>query len=162
MKTAAQLSLTALACSLFSFSPLVAADPYDRDCGADDAGEFTIAHLATLAHAHAKIEQVLPLLPERMLARYVLMEESGSLQGATPDNPRVILYGNTSCRFDANLLVTFNGDPKERGYAYLEAIQEQGAMPEPANRQMRRQQQKLQQGTRPSGGGAKSRGKRKR
>jgi hypothetical protein len=36
--------------------------------------------------------------------------------------------------------------------AYLEAVQEQGAMPEPANRQQRRMQQKLQQGSRPSGG----------
>ena len=51
--------------------------------------------------------------------------------------------------------------PAERR-AYMEAIQEQGAMPEPANRQMRRQQQKLQQGTRPSGGGAKSRGGKRR
>jgi hypothetical protein len=35
--------------------------------------------------------------------------------------------------------------------AYMEAVQEQGAMPEPANRQQRRMQQKLQQGSRPSG-----------
>ena len=37
--------------------------------------------------------------------------------------------------------------------AYMQAVQEQGAMPEPANRQQRRMQQRLQQGTRPSGGG---------
>ena len=46
--------------------------------------------------------------------------------------------------------------------AYLEAVQEQGAMPEPANRQQRRLQQKLQQGGRPSGGGGKRQGKRRR
>jgi hypothetical protein len=45
--------------------------------------------------------------------------------------------------------------------AYLDAVQEQGAMPEPANRQQRRLQQKLQQGGRPSGGGSSS-GKKKR
>jgi hypothetical protein len=45
--------------------------------------------------------------------------------------------------------------------AYFEALEEQGAMPEPANRQMRRQQQRLQQGARPSGGGSK-RPKRRR
>ncbi len=45
--------------------------------------------------------------------------------------------------------------------AYLEAVQEQGAMPEAANRQMRRQQQRLQQGIKPSGG-AKKAGKRRR
>jgi hypothetical protein len=37
--------------------------------------------------------------------------------------------------------------------AYLEAVQEQGAMPEAANRQMRRQQQRLQQGVKPAGTG---------
>jgi hypothetical protein len=45
--------------------------------------------------------------------------------------------------------------------AYLDAVQEQGAMPEPANRQQRRLQQKLQQGSRPSGSGGSS-GKKKR
>jgi hypothetical protein len=44
--------------------------------------------------------------------------------------------------------------------AYLEAMEEQGGMPEPANRQQRRLQQKLQQGNRPSGGTTK-RGKRR-
>jgi hypothetical protein len=42
--------------------------------------------------------------------------------------------------------------------AYMEAIQEQGAMPEPANRQQRRLQQKLQQSTRPGSGGSGSSG----
>jgi hypothetical protein len=46
--------------------------------------------------------------------------------------------------------------------AYLDAVQEQGAMPEPANRQQRRLQQKLQQGSRPSGGGGSSGKKKKR
>jgi len=42
--------------------------------------------------------------------------------------------------------------------AYMEAIEEQGAMPEPANRQMRRMQQRMQAGqapARPSGGSRK-------
>jgi hypothetical protein len=46
--------------------------------------------------------------------------------------------------------------------AYFAALEEQGAMPEPANRQMRRQQQRLQQGTRPSGGGSGGSGKRQK
>jgi hypothetical protein len=46
--------------------------------------------------------------------------------------------------------------------AYMEAVQEQGAMPEPANRQQRRMQQKLQQGTRPPGGTSSSNKKKKR
>jgi hypothetical protein len=45
--------------------------------------------------------------------------------------------------------------------AYMDAVAEQGAMPEPANRQQRRLQQRLQQGGRPAGG-AKKQGKRRR
>jgi hypothetical protein len=45
--------------------------------------------------------------------------------------------------------------------AYMEAVQEQGAMPEPANRQQRRMQQKLQQGNRPSGGSGNAKKKRR-
>ncbi len=44
--------------------------------------------------------------------------------------------------------------------AYMEAVEEQGAMPEPANRQMRRMQQKMQAGSQRPGGG--SRKKRRR
>ena len=45
--------------------------------------------------------------------------------------------------------------------AYLDAVQEQGAMPEPANRQQRRLQQRLQQSGRPGSAGGK-RPKRRR
>jgi hypothetical protein len=46
--------------------------------------------------------------------------------------------------------------------AYMEAVQEQGAMPEPANRQQRRLQQKLQQGNRPPSSGGGSANKKKK
>jgi hypothetical protein len=45
--------------------------------------------------------------------------------------------------------------------AYFEAMEDQGGIPEPANRQQRRLQQKLQQGNRPGGGGTAKRGKRR-
>ena len=44
--------------------------------------------------------------------------------------------------------------------AYLEAVQDQGAMPEPANRQQRRMQQRLQQGTRPAARGKRQKRRR--
>jgi hypothetical protein len=44
--------------------------------------------------------------------------------------------------------------------AYFEALEEQGAMPEPANRQMRRQQQRLQQTNRPSSGSKRQKRRR--
>ena len=48
--------------------------------------------------------------------------------------------------------------------AYMEAVEEQGAMPEASNRQMRRMQQRMQGGgqARPSGGGNASRKRKKR
>ncbi len=46
--------------------------------------------------------------------------------------------------------------------AYMEAIEEQGAMPEPANRQMRRMQQKMAGPQRPAGGNSASRNKKKK
>ena len=54
--------------------------------------------------------------------------------------------------------------PAERR-AYMEAAQEQGGVPDTANRQMRRQAERMQQqarGGRPGGGGASSSRKRKR
>jgi hypothetical protein len=41
--------------------------------------------------------------------------------------------------------------PDERR-AYMEAVQQQGGMPEPANREQRRRQQRLEQANRPRGG----------
>jgi hypothetical protein len=46
--------------------------------------------------------------------------------------------------------------------AYLEAVQEQGALPEPANRQQRRLQEKMQAGTRPPASGARKKPKKRR
>ena len=46
--------------------------------------------------------------------------------------------------------------------AYLDAMQEQGAMPEPANRQQRRLQERMQQGARPASPNRKKPGKKKR
>jgi biopolymer transport protein ExbB/TolQ len=54
--------------------------------------------------------------------------------------------------------------PAERR-AYMEAAQEQGGVPDTANRKMRRQAERMQQqarGGRPGGGGASSSRKRKR
>ena len=54
--------------------------------------------------------------------------------------------------------------PAERR-AYMEAAQEQGAVPDSANRQMRRQAERMQQqtrGGRPGGGGSSSRKRKKK
>jgi hypothetical protein len=46
--------------------------------------------------------------------------------------------------------------------AYMEAVEEQGAMPEPANRQMRRMQQKMAGPQRPASSGSGQRKRKKR
>jgi hypothetical protein len=46
--------------------------------------------------------------------------------------------------------------------AYLDAMQEQGAMPDPVNRQQRRMQERMQQSTRPAAGSGKKPGKKRR
>jgi hypothetical protein len=45
--------------------------------------------------------------------------------------------------------------------AYLEAVEEQGALPEPANREQRRRQQRFNQTNRPGGSRSSKRGKRR-
>jgi len=65
-----------------------------------------------------RVESVLPLLPEDLRSRYVLMKKSGSLQGATPSSPRAILFNS-----DATFILTFNGEQSLRGYSSLETVE---------------------------------------
>jgi len=64
------------------------------------------------------IEQLLPALPAELRAHYVLVFASRSLQGASLESPRVILFGD-----DARLIITFNGDSGQRGYDSLETLE---------------------------------------
>jgi hypothetical protein len=50
------------------------------------------------------VDQILPLLSEAHLSHYVLMHHSRSLQGATANAPRAILYGK-----DAKLIIAVTG-----------------------------------------------------
>lgn len=92
-------------------------------CGAAstaDAEEFDFAALRALIETHhiRSIEQLLPSLPPAWRYRYVLMFASRSLQDAGYSAPRVILYGP-----DAHLVLTFNGDPAQRGFDVLESLE---------------------------------------
>ncbi len=51
------------------------------------------------------------------MARYVLMYHSESLQNATYQNPRAIVFGKTG-----QLIITFNGSKKQTAYAALETL----------------------------------------
>lgn len=85
-----------------------------------DGGEpFTIERLAELAARSESIEATLAALPPGLRSRYVLMYRSRSLQGASFEAPRAILFED-----DGSFVVSFNGgDPQMRGHDKLEAVQ---------------------------------------
>ncbi len=64
------------------------------------------------------VDELVPLMPEALRARYLLVFESRSLQGATFRDPRVLLYSE-----DLRFIVSFNGDPATRGHGILETME---------------------------------------
>jgi hypothetical protein len=76
-------------------------------CGALSADELTYDGLVQLIQSQqlASIEALLPKLPEEFRTNYSLLHRSRSLQKATYENPRVILFGK-----DAKLTCAFDGD----------------------------------------------------
>ena len=63
------------------------------------------------------VEQVLTTLSPTLRYRYLLVFSSRSLQEASYEAPRVILFDN-----DARTIITFNGDPAQRGFNALEVM----------------------------------------
>ncbi|MCB0408181.1 MAG: hypothetical protein KDD34_08260, partial [Bdellovibrionales bacterium] len=57
-------------------------------------------------------------LPEQLLRNYTLMQESASLQPATPLYPRTILFGETG-----QLILTFHGNPQEHSHNTIEVAE---------------------------------------
>jgi hypothetical protein len=87
--------------------------------GATAAG-FDFQALQSLVQGQdlGSIEQLLAALPALQRGNYTLMFASRSLQGASFLNPRVILFGP-----DARFIITFNGDPGQRGFRALETME---------------------------------------
>lgn len=64
------------------------------------------------------VEEALDLLPPEFRAKYVIMYDSKSLQGASKENPRIIIRGSAAAGYDDSFLLTFNGSSsQERGNA---------------------------------------------
>lgn len=63
------------------------------------------------------IEALLPLLPQDLRANFTLVHKSRSIQDASPENPRALLFGST-----AKLVLSFNGDPTQRGHQAIEML----------------------------------------
>ena len=84
------------------------------------AADFDFAALRSLIETRhiQSVDELLPAVPPPMRYRYTLVFASRSLQQASYSDPRVVLYGT-----DARLVLTFNGQPTQRGYAVLEALE---------------------------------------
>ena len=87
---------------------------------AESARAFDFSSLQSIISKEntTSVEALLPLLPPSLLEHYALMFSSRSLQEASPENPRVILYGT-----DARFLVTFNGAASQKGFRTLETME---------------------------------------
>jgi hypothetical protein len=85
-----------------------------------ETGRLTYEDLVALIQAEhvTSLEQLLPKLPEDLRSNYVLMHDSRSLQGASYDAPRVILFGT-----DARLTCAVAGDSGLPGFDALECFQ---------------------------------------
>ncbi len=61
------------------------------------------------------INEALDVLPEKYFQNFALMKNSRSIQQASPENPRVFLYGHTG-----ETIISFNNDPKHSGFNRFE------------------------------------------
>jgi len=84
------------------------------------ADNFGFASLQALIRTRdvGTIEELLAALPETQRRDYALMFDSRSLQAASFENPRVILYGP-----DARFVLTFNGAATQRGFRVVETLE---------------------------------------
>ena len=80
--------------------------------------DFAALHSLLTTRRIDSIEDLLPALPESLRLHYALVFASRSLQGASFESPRVILFGP-----DARFVVAFGGDPNQRGYNVLETME---------------------------------------
>jgi hypothetical protein len=84
------------------------------------AGELTFESLSqAIAAQHVgSVEELLAELPADLRTHYSLVFSSRSLQAASFENPRAVLFGST-----AQLILTFNGDPSQHGFETVEVME---------------------------------------
>jgi len=84
------------------------------------AAEFRFDSMRELIESSGirSVDELVQALPPDLRAHYTLVFASRSLQAASPANPRAILFGS-----DAEFIVTFNGDPAERGNSVVETME---------------------------------------
>jgi len=83
----------------------------------DLTGEQWFQTISNLADESPSIDQFLSRLPNEIKSEHILMFESKSLQEASYQLPRVILFSPKG-----HFVMTFNGDPSQRGFEALETM----------------------------------------
>jgi hypothetical protein len=82
------------------------------------ASHFQIEHLISLAQRVQSLDELIPHLPQSLRRNFTLQYQASGLQQGSFKYPRVVLFGNTG-----QLILTFNGNPKHKGYHDLEVLQ---------------------------------------
>ncbi|MEQ1876649.1 MAG: hypothetical protein ABL958_08380 [Bdellovibrionia bacterium] len=84
------------------------------------SSDFTFEKLTSIIERGRvqDIESLLSELPQEFRNEFVAVYNSRSLQEASFENPRIIMFGT-----DASLIVSFNGDRSQKGFDRLEVIQ---------------------------------------
>ncbi len=80
-------------------------------------GEKHFQRVISLSKKVNSVAELLKILPKNLKTNYVFMFESHSLQQASYQNPRAILFTD-----QADFIMTFNGSPSQEGYETLETI----------------------------------------
>lgn len=84
------------------------------------AGEFGFDSLTQVMAAQhvGSVEELLAVLPEDLRTHYSLVFSSRSLQDASFEHPRAVLFGS-----NAQLILTFNGDASQHGFEAVETME---------------------------------------
>jgi mono/diheme cytochrome c family protein len=88
--------------------------------GVARAADFGFESLRQLIASRrvASIEELLAVLPEDLRTHYTLVFSSRSLQEASLENPRALLFGSK-----AQLILTFNGNASQHGFDAVETME---------------------------------------
>src|SRR6202047_15762 len=84
------------------------------------AGEFAFESLTQVIAAQhvGSVEELIAALPEDLRTHYSLVFSSRSLQDASFEHPRAVLFGS-----NAQLILAFNGDPSQHGFEAVEPME---------------------------------------
>jgi hypothetical protein len=107
---------------IFGIMTLVISSVIGFAPGMAQAKELTLKNLDDLIfdpkNKIKTVEDVLAKLPASLRTNYVIMAQSKSIQEATPENPRIIMFGE-----DAGITIAFNGGGLAFGGHSLEVIE---------------------------------------